>query len=76
MIFISSLLYSLQSDKGFTLRKLIGNCAQITSCPATVGNAKVFINYAHCAAMRYGKGDKNVTSQETCLYRIDNAFVE
>jgi hypothetical protein len=37
---------------------------------------KIFALVVHYGTMRHGKDGKNVTSQETCLYRIDHAFVE
>jgi len=47
---------------------------QITSCRATVSNTpKVSVLVIHC--LKAGRTTETVTSQETCLYSIDNAFV-
>ena len=54
--------------------RLIGNRVQITNCRATVSNAKSFYPIGPLFAMTNGKDDKNVTSQETCLCQLDNAF--
>jgi len=46
---------------------------RITSCRATVSNTQKFYpENIHCQS---GKDDKTVTSQETCLFWMDNAFV-
>jgi len=63
-----------QQEKVLLNCRLIGNRVQITNCRATVSNASFLPNYIHCTPKAYGKDGKNVTSQETCLYRIDSAF--
>ena len=76
-ICIQQVLYFISSSSGKGPRLisgLIGNCVQITSCPATVSNTQVFTH--EYPLPNGGKDGKNVTSQETCLYCIDNAFVE
>lgn len=63
-----------QQEKVLLNCRLIGNRVQITNCRATVSNACFLPVYIHCPPKADGKDGKNVTSQETCLYRIDNAF--
>lgn len=71
---LDNVLFHIASSTGigFTTQylrrgKQKGNRVQITNCRATVSNNQVFIG--ECPLPQGGKGDENVTSQETCLFR-------